>query len=394
MKKGILLSQSEKAPEGQIHFIASKDFTDVNFFQRLNYDTFDFSNLDVYINNELTNQVANSISANANDDIIIKATRGKYPIFGYYRSSIDYIKSIEEPLPLLYNVTSNGAYRIESRFDELFYNCSSLTNILEDLFINNPQAITFESCFRNCSNLTSIPENIFSNNTNIASFNYCFKDCSSLNSIPSNLFANNIEVTEFCSCFENCSSLTSIPSSLFANNNKVDNFYSCFSDCTNLTEIPENLFKNNTKATGFRFCFYGCTNLSNIPRALFSNNAQAKSFQRCFQDTAISNVPEGLFDNCIQATEFDRCFYSCANLTNIPIGLFNYNIAANDFQECFRHCTNLTVNVQIGSTASSIEVRYFANNTKEKGTVYCKAGSAAYTAFSENGGANVNVLTY
>ena len=69
----------------KIHFIASEDFENVDFFQNItrNNADYDFSNLQVYINNELTNQVANSISANANDDIIIKATDDHYPWFGH-----------------------------------------------------------------------------------------------------------------------------------------------------------------------------------------------------------------------------------------------------------------------------------------------------------------------
>ena len=209
MNKDFLLSQSEKAPEGQIHFIASKDFENIDFFQNITEEgsDYDFSNLEVYINGELTDQVANSISASANDDIIIKATRGKYPYFGRYTSSssrynINYIKSIEEPFPLMHQ-------------------------------------------------------------------------------------ANGETITNFGSCFYNCSSLTSIPA--------------------------------------------------------------------------------GLFDKNTQVTSFNACFHSCSSLT---------------------------VNVQIGSTASRISVGNFANRTKSEGTVYCRAGSAAYTAFTGSSNANVNVLTY
>lgn len=95
--------------ESKIHFIASKDFTNVNFFQNITIEdpNYNFSNLQVYINGELTDQVANSISASANDDIVIKATSGKYPWFS--SAEIDCIKSIKEPLPLMHQ--ANG-YKI------------------------------------------------------------------------------------------------------------------------------------------------------------------------------------------------------------------------------------------------------------------------------------------
>ena len=260
MKKGFMLSQSEKAPEGQIHFIASKNFQNIDFFQNITTvsPNYNFSNLKVYINGELTDQTANSISANADDEIIIKATRGKYPWFGRYDSSFgDYIKSIEEPFPLMYQ--ANG---------------ETITN-----------------------------------------FNACFYNCYSLTGIPAGLFDNNPQVTSFDSCFYNCESLTSIPIGLFDNNPQVTNFSFCFSYCKNLSSIPAGLFDNNPQVTNFSYCFY--------------------------------------------------------------------------------RCSSLIVNVQIGSTASSVNVRNFAYDTKEKGTVYCRAGSAAYVSFSNTiYYANVNVLTY
>ena len=188
--------------ESKIHFIGSKDFTNVNFFQNItNKDPkYNFSDLQVYINGELTGQVANSISASANDDIVIKATSGKYPWFS--SAGIDCIKSIKEPLPLMHQ----------------------------------------------------------------------------------------------------------------ANGDKI--------------------------------------------------------------------------------TSFNGCFWDCSRLTSIPTGLFDKNTQVTSFSDCFAYCSSLTVNVQIGSTASSVDVGTFAIGTKEKGTVYCREGSAAYTAFSESIDANVNVLTY
>ena len=316
MNKDFLLSQSEKAPEGQIHFIASSDFSNIDFFQNITdaSSRYDFSNLKVYINGELTNQAANSISASANDDIIIKATRGVYPWFGHSTTgggfNIDYIKSIEEPLPLMYTYNSNPI----ERFDYCFYECSNLTSIPEGLFDNNPQITNFDRCFYYCSSLTNIPTGLFNNNVNATYFDGCFHGCSSLTNIPTGLFDKNTRVTRFSECFRNCSNLTSIPTGLFDKNTQVTNFSNCFQYCSSLTSIPADLFDKNTQVVTFYYCFYSCR--------------------------------------------------------------------------------NLTVNVQIGSTESSVDVDYFARNTKAKGTVYCKAGSAAYTSFARSSTANVNVLTY
>ena len=341
--------------EPKIHFIASTDFENIDFFP--NDSDYDFSNLQVYINGELTNQVANSITASAGDDIKIVSHSKPYPFF--YPREKDYIASIEEPLPFMDNTD----------FSRYFSRCRSLVSIPENLFINHPQITTFFRCFDRCTSLTSIPQGLFDNNTNVTSFSYCFQNCTSLTSIPAGLFDNNTNVTSFSNCFQNCTSLTSIPENLFINNPQITSFYGCFYNCTSLTSIPVGLFDNNPNVTSFRSCFESCFGLTSIP--------------------------DGLFDNNTLVTDFSYCFRSCSALTSIPQGLFDNNPNVTNFSYCFRSCIKLTVNVQIGSTITNrVNVTSFARNTKEKGTVYCKEGSAAYTAFSESADANVNVLTY
>ena len=357
----------------KIHFIASRDFTNVNFFQNVDSKgLYDFSYLQVYINDTLTEQEANSISANADDDIKIISTTNKYPWFGHHHSrsdmeypdsELDYIKSIEEPLPLM---VDSGDTPI-SELNRCFYGCASLVSIPEGLFDNNPQVTSFSGCFYGCASLVSIPNGLFDNCLNLDDVSRCFYGCTSITSIPQGLF-DNPQITIFYSCFYDCKSLTSIPKGLFDNNPQVTSFDSCFYNCESLTSIPQGLFDNNPQVTSFGSCFVGCINLSSIPQGLFDNNTLVKSFRNCF------NV--------------------CKSLTSIPIDLFNKHTQVTDFYYCFGSCSNLTVNVQIGSTASEVNADYFAIHTKEKGTVYCRTSSAAYEAFSTGTSTNVNVLTY
>ena len=248
----------------------------VNFFTKVTDPDYDFSFLQVYVNDKLTNIPANALTAAAGDDIRIVSLSKPYPFF--YPNSKDYIASIEEPLPFMGETD-------------------------------------FSSCFYYCTSLTSIPEGLFDNNPNVTNFGFCFTGCTSLTSIPTGLFDNNPNVTNFGSCFNICTSLELIPTGLFDNNPNVTDFSSCFSSCTSLTSIPEGLFDNNPNVT--------------------------------------------------------------------------------DFSRCFNDCENLTVRVQIGSTTtSSVYVSFFAYGTAAKGTVYCRAGSNAYTTFLNTPSVNVNVLTY
>ena len=359
LKKELMTIEALTPPKGQIHFKTSKAMSGVNFFDRITDPDYDFSFLEVYVNDELTNIPANALTAAAGDDIKIVSLSKPYPFFSPYNK--DYIASIEEPLPLFMDNTD---------FSRYFYNCRSLVSIPEGLFDNNPNVNTFRYCFYNCSALTSIPIGLFDNNPNVTNFYGCFRNCTSLTSIPQGLFDNNPNVTGFNYCFETCWRLTSIPQGLFDNNPNVTGFSNCFCDCFDLTSIPEGLFDNNPNVTNFDSCFNGCRTLTSIP--------------------------EGLFDNNPNVTNFDSCFCECASLTSIPIGLFDKNTKVTDISHCFMDCTKLTVNVQIGSTTTSrfVDVNAFALRTVAKGTVYCRAGSNAYNAFLNSSNANVNVLTY
>ena len=86
-------------PKGQIHFKTSKAMSGVNFFDSVTDPNYDFSFLQVYVNNELTNIPANALTAAAGDDIKIVSLSKPYPFFRPYNK--DYIASIEEPLPFL-----------------------------------------------------------------------------------------------------------------------------------------------------------------------------------------------------------------------------------------------------------------------------------------------------
>ena len=243
----------------------------VNFFDHSANRNYDFSALDVYVNDELTNIPANSLTANTRDDIKIVSRSKPYPFFYPYNK--DYIASIEEPLPFM------G----ETDFGYYFYYCSNLVSIPEGLFDNNPQITRFNNCFHWCKSLTSIPAGLFDNNPNVTNFGYCFFNCTDLTSIPQGLFNKNTKVTSFYDCFYGCA-LTSIPAGLFDNNPNVTNFGYCFRDCSDLTSIPAGLFDNNPNVTNFGYCFYNCIKLTSIPQGLFNKNTKVTDFNYCFGD--------------------------------------------------------------------------------------------------------------
>ena len=242
-------------PEGGIHFKTSHAMNGVNFFDSVTDPNYDFSFLQVYVNDELTDIPANALTAAKGDDIRIVSRSKPYPFFRPYRKS--YIASIEEPLPFMDNAD----------FSSYFYWCRSLVSIPEGLFDNNPNVTDFGSCFSGCTSLTAIPR-LFDKNTKVTNFGSCFYSCTSLTAIPIGMFDNNPNVTSFSDCFTHCTSLTSIPQGLFDNNPNVTNFSRCFYRCENLTvnvqigstttsDVYVTGFADSTAAKGTVYCRAG-----------------------------------------------------------------------------------------------------------------------------------------
>ena len=183
-----------------LDFNVSQDGTNVNLFPSVN--DYDFSQMQVYINDRLTNQSANSLTFNANDNIKIKAH--KYPRFASRDSSNvapDYILKINRPLPTLYENDISI-----TDFSSLFRSYATLTEIPSNLFKNNKQITKCQNLFRNCQSFTSIPENLF-DGLNIDDFSFCFRDCINLINVPENLFLYNYTANNFSNCFRGCTNL-------------------------------------------------------------------------------------------------------------------------------------------------------------------------------------------
>ncbi len=213
------------------------------------------------------------------------------------------------------NVTSIG--------DEVFYGCSSLTEI------NIPDGVTSigKSAFYGCSGLTEI--NIPDGVTSIE--NQVFYECSSLIKIyiPNGVTSIGDEV--FCGC-KNLTEI-SIPDGVTSIGEGA------FSDCSKLTEVS---IPDGVASIG-EFVFYGCSGLTeiNIPDSVTSIGEFA--FHRCDSLTEI-NIPDGV-------TSIEGfVFVSCSSLTeiNIPDGVTNIGRYA------FVGCSSLTeINIPNGVTSIS-----------------------------------------
>jgi len=232
------------------------------------------------------------------------------------------------------------------RFENTFYNCTSLTSIPADLFSGisgTPADYMFYKTFYGCSGLTGeIPADLFSGISGAPAsnmFTYTFFRCSGLTSIPENLFsgisgapASNM----FSNTFFGCTGLTGeIPENLFAGISGAPAEYmfsSTFSGCSGLTgEIPANLFAGISGAPAnymFSYTFYGCSGLTGeIPIGLFGD---------------LSGAPASRM--------FSYTFYGCSGLTGesarMPDGQYLYDYfntaTSNNVSGMYTNCTGLT----------------------------------------------------
>lgn len=330
---------------GRVQFTAGSAFSSANFFQNVTSadSSYDFSGLTVWINGVATSQSADSISASANDVIEIVAKAGiKFPWFGKFNDGgdeygIDYIKSIDTPLPPMFQADGSPVY----------------------------------------------------------SYTYAFQGCTLLESVPAGFLSNNTQIVAVTHLFEGCTSLTSLPENFFGSSPKVSTLVGLCYGCSNLQTIPSDLFAGCTFADDFTDCFYNCSVLQAIPAGLFADCESATDFSYTFQNcNGITSLPDGLFSNCPNVIYFSYLCSGCASLASVPLTLFALQESAQAFNRCFAWCGNLTPVVQIGTLASTVDVDDFALDADATGTVYVHAGTAAYTAFTNSTTSNVTVQTY
>jgi len=144
----------------------------------------------------------------------------------------------------------------------MFYGCTALANLPDDLFRYVTGVLDFNSSFRGCTALDSIPDDLFRYNSDVTSFLGCFYGCYNISTLPADLFHYNPDVTSFANCFMYCNALTAIPAALFDYNVSVSSFAYTFYGCSALGGNAPALWTRDPAPTGTT-CFYNCTGLSN-----------------------------------------------------------------------------------------------------------------------------------
>lgn len=355
-----------------------------------------------------------------------------YPYMNFYTHA-DYLMSIEAPLPPMRTSNNIGMNYLQTNFGGvatggksgaigygMFYDCKLLETLPNELFRYNPQITDFGGigssgsyggaygqsyrgknaygCFYGCTGLTSIPEDLFKYSILITSVDGkggnggnggstsggvgygCFQGCTSLTSIPENLFRYNANIKIFGGQGGIGGNSTATGTGIYSSGQPGGAAYGCFNNCTGLTEIPENLFRYNVNATSFGGVGGNAGN--DAPTHYSGNGGNGGAGYGMFANcTGLTEIPENLFKYNTNATDFGNAGNSSASTGNAGKGYGP-----------FYKCSNLVVNVRIGSP-NVTSATYFANGTKEVGTVLVPSGSTTAETFKKSQvSANVNVI--
>lgn len=306
MGLGIMLGSatgsSLPSDDMRFHFVMANDGSNVGFFPNSSLDS--VKDFVVYINGKAIDQAYNAISFKGGDDVIIQRKNKyiQYPLFSAL--SMDYIRSIVEPLPPMYN-NDNIVYTLI----QTFYNCKSLVHLPDSLVHNPKDYIELNGVFSGCTSIVSIPETLFYGFEKLKYFISVFLNCTGITHIPHKLFCFTNNVTDMKYMFSG-TSIEEIPTGVFDNLKKLVYIDNTFNSCNNLYIVPDYLFYYNEKLKSVCSLFYSCKNLTTVPENIFCNS-NIEDFSYCFAHSGLSIAPDILLAYATKATSYAGIFLRC-----------------------------------------------------------------------------------
>ena len=161
-------------------------------------------------------------------------------------------------------IESTGTISLNEDSQNLFYDCSSLTDMtgLAGWDVSNVTDMSF--MFSYCSSLTDLTALKGWNVSNVTDMHIMFGGCSDLTDLTGLKDWNVSSVTDMGSMFYDCSSLTNLTPLANWNVSNVTNMESMFSGCSSLTDLTAIKNWNVSNVMEMRDMFYYCSSIQKI----------------------------------------------------------------------------------------------------------------------------------
>ncbi|OCJ20030.1 DUF2612 domain-containing protein [Serratia sp. 14-2641] len=148
-----------------------------------------------------------------------------------------------------------------------FLSCRNLTTLPAAMFKYNVKLTTVSGMFASCD-IRSIPVDTFATCPLMIYFDTFLSENVNFSGIPEDLFVNNPNAISFSNTFYH-TNITSVPAGLFRNNTKATNFNNTFYYCFSLATVGAGLF-NNTSAQIITGLFGSCRLLESDLNVIFN----------------------------------------------------------------------------------------------------------------------------
>lgn len=214
-----------------------------------------------------------------------------------------------------------GQIKLPDDSSNLFYGCTVLTQITQNIKFNSDNVINMSYMFYNCDSLYAIDVTNF-NTTKVTDMSYMFYGCKSL--------------------FSNSSTTSSGTLSLeaFDFSNVIDTSY-MFYNCATLKGISFNSKKNaSATITNMSYMFYGCKAITELDLSLFNTLNVVDMNHMFYNCDALTSLNIKDF-NTSNVLDMSYMFYHCEALTNLDLSNFN-TLKVTNMKEMFMYCKALT----------------------------------------------------
>jgi len=207
-----------------------------------------------------------------------------------------------------------------NNLDQLFDDCTSLTDItaLADVTFSDTNNPT--NMFRGCTSLTSLNGLQNMDVSNFTSLAYMFYQCTSLSDISAIAGWNPYQVKNIRYMFCYCRSITSFSALSDWITGQLTDAYQAFSYCSSLQNLNGLNGINIGQCTRLDYLFHSCTSLTDISGIMlwFVGNCQNMSymFYDCTNLTSIAPIRYWMVS---KLNNMSCMFYNCKNLTDVEL---------------------------------------------------------------------------